>query len=367
MNEEYLSYVDYLKSIDFEKILVRLKEKYQTKKVILFGLGVFLDAILDNYNISDYLNVIGISDTRFDEQQSTYKGFNLYKPLALRALNVNVVLDTNILFERTTTFLRKNDYVKKSVVIDKIIQFTVKERLLNFYNHIKSLYNYTILYKNPIKTIYYAFTCTTEEILSKNNYKSKLDLIRQNDLPIRTVFVCSEVEKINFIGLYNLLKSDKNFKVLPIILTPKILLDSEGIDEELMAQNLKKLEESEVSVIDGIDRDTNELPSIHAFKPDLVFYQNPIYIKDDYTPFKMSEKALTFTIEYDVRNADFTSIGSKYFRKQVGNMWKVFVNNEDDKKLYSEYTDLNEKDVVEVVNKNINSGIYKYLRKTLNR
>lgn len=81
----------------------------------------------------------------------------------------------------------------------------------------------------------------------------------------------------------------------------------------------------------------------------------------------MSEQALTFAIEYDTRNADFTALGSKYFRKQVSNLWKIFVNNEDDRKLYEEYTDISHKDIVQVVNKNINTAIVKYLKKTLKR
>ena len=48
-------------------------------------------------------------------------------------------------------------------------------------------------------------------------------------------------------------------------------------------------------------------------------------------------------------------------------MWKVFVNNEEDRKLYEEYTDITKKDVVKVVSKNINASIVKYLKNSLNR
>ena len=52
MNEAYLSYVDYLKSVDFSEKLEVLKEKYAGNKMLLYGTGTFLDALLDNYNIS---------------------------------------------------------------------------------------------------------------------------------------------------------------------------------------------------------------------------------------------------------------------------------------------------------------------------
>ena len=92
INEEYLSYVDYLKSVNFEKILNNLKAKYADKKVILFGTGVLLDAILDNYNVTEYLNIIGISDKRLEESNATtYREFNLYKPnLALTFLTSSI-------------------------------------------------------------------------------------------------------------------------------------------------------------------------------------------------------------------------------------------------------------------------------------
>ena len=367
INEEYLSYVDYLKSINFEEKLKILKEKYKDRKVVLFGTGVFLDAILDTYNITEYLNVIGISDKRINEDKpSGYKGFNVYKPLALRALNFSIILDTNILFEDTKKFLQKNYYVKKSIIIEKIIQIPLKEKLELLKNKIYAVFKFLIASKNIFKTIKYSLICTTEEITSKTNYIRKLREIKTNKKPIRTVFICSDVQHTEFVGLYNLLYFDKDFKVFPIIITPDNLLDVEDIDEEKMKKELQIFEDFNTKVIDGIERDTKELACLHAFKPDLIFYQKPIYIKDDFNPAKMSKQALTFSIEYEIKQADFTAIGSKYFRKQVSNLWKVFVNNEDDKNLYSEYTDTQNKNIVKVINKNLNSGIIYFLKKTLN-
>ena len=41
INEEYLSYIDYLKSIDFDRKLEILRDKYADKKVVLFGVAYF--------------------------------------------------------------------------------------------------------------------------------------------------------------------------------------------------------------------------------------------------------------------------------------------------------------------------------------
>jgi len=368
MNEEYLSYVDFLKSVNFKKKLEILKEKYEGKKVVLFGTGLFLDAILDNYDIKKYLNIIGISDKRIiDDRASDYKGFNLYKPLALRALKFNVVLDTNIMFVDTKKFLKKNLYINKYVTVEKIVQIPFKEKLQNFVDKLKALFNLIIANKNILVTLKYAFICSTQEIISKTNYIKNLKRIKCSNKPIRTAFVCSDVQHTDFIGLYNLLYFDKDFKLFPIILVTDNLLENEPINEEKMQKNLELLRTFNIDAIDDMDRTTKELASLHAFKPDLIFYQKPIHIKDDYTPFKMSERALTFTVEYSIKNADFAAIGSKYFRKQVSNLWKIFVNSNEDKNLYSEYTEIQNKDIVKVMNKNMNSSIVKFLKKNLNR
>lgn len=368
MNEEYLSYVDYLKSINFEQKLEILKEKYKDKKIIIYGIGTLLDAILDNYPISDYLNIIGISDKRIEEETTkTYKGFNLYKPLALRALNFNAVLDTNIYFENTNRYLRKNYFIKRGTKVEKFVKISFAERLNNGILKLNALGKYFITSKNIFKTCKYAIYCTAEELNSKTNYLKTISRLKKSEKPIRTVFICSDITHTEFVGLYNLLYFDKDFKVFPIIVIPDNLVDTQKIDEEKMQRFLAFFNGFDTKVIDGIDRETKELACIHAFKPDLIFYQKPIHIKDDFNPRKMSKNALTFTIEYDVRNEDFTTLGSKYYRRQVSNLWHVFVNNHEDCHLYSEYTDIESKNIVKLVNKNINTGIVKYLKRSLNR
>ncbi len=368
MNEEYLSYVDYLKSVNFKEKLEIMKEKYEGKKVVFFGTGVFLDAILDNYDVKKYLNVIGISDKRvIDDRPSDYKGFNLYKPLALRALKFNVILDTNIMFEDTKKFLKQNYYINKYIAVEKIIQIPIKETFAKFIEKIKAFGNFLYVNKNIFTALKYFLICSEQEIVSKTNYVKNLKRLRLSSKPIRTAFVCSDIQHTDFIGLYNLLYFDKDFKLFPLIIIPDILLETDNVDEVKMKKNLDLLKTFKIDAIDDMDRTTGELASLHAFKPDLIFYQKPIHIKDDFSPFKMSKKALTFTVEYSINSADFTSIGSKYFRKQVSNLWKIFVNSQDDKNLYSEYTDIQNKDIVKVLNKNMNFNIVKFLKKSLNR
>ncbi len=367
-NEEYLSYVDYLRSVNFEQKLEILKEKYADKKVILYGTGLFLDAVLDNYDIKNYLNIIGISDKRIKEDKSyDYKGFNVYKPSALRALNFNVVLDTGILFENNKKYLRDNHCLKRGIIVQKLVQIPLTEKITNFFNKIKAVFGYLKQSKNPFLALKYLFICETREIVSKTNYIANLKRIRKSNKPIRTAFVCSDAQHTDFVGLYNLLYFDKDFNLFPIIIVPDNLLDTDEIDEEKMSKSMGIFDAFNFKIIDGVDRQTKELACLHAFKPDLIFYQNPIHIKDDFNPYKMSNTALTFSVEYFIKDANFVSMGSKYFRKQVSDLWKIFVGNKEERNLYSEYTDIQNKDIVKIINRNINSGIVKYLKKCLKR
>lgn len=367
INEEYLSYVDYLKSINFANILENLKKKYANKKVVLFGTGVLLDAILDNYNVSEYLNIIGVSDKRVEdkEENATYKDFNLYKPFSLRALSVNVVLDTSVLFEKSAKFLRQNFYVKKSVEISPMIQIPFVDKLKGFAEKQKASIKYLIESKNVFDFVKYYFSLNAQELVSKTNYLKKIKEIKKSKAPLKVAFLCEDIKHTDFVGLYDLISADKAFRVFPIIITPNQLLETEEVNEDSINRAIEFFKTYNLQVIDGWDKETGTIPCVHAFKPDLIFYQCPIYVKDDFSPYVMSKQALTFNVEYDTRNADFAALGSGYFKKHVSNLWKVFVNNDEDRKLYEEYTNITNKDVVKVVSKNINASIVKYLKKTL--
>jgi hypothetical protein len=257
--------------------------------------------------------------------------------------------------------------VKKNIKIDKFIQIPISETISNVFNKQKAIYKYLFASKNIFKTIQYSINSTTDELTSKYNYIKNLNRLQKSKKPIKVAFVCSDITHTDFVGLYNLIYFDKDFKIFPIIIIPDNLIDSETINEEKMQRMTSFFASFDMKVIDGVDRQTKELACIHAFKPDLVFYQKPIHIKSDFNPIKMSKNALTFTIEYDVRNEDSATIGSKYFHKQVSNMWKIFINNSQDKKLYEEYTNIQNKDIAKIVTKNINTATLKYLKKAFNR
>lgn len=361
INEEYLSYYHYLQSINFDNILAKLKKKYDSKKIVLFGTGDLLDVLLDEYHITEHLNIVGISDTHIENQNiEEYKGLNVYKPLALRSINFNILLDINPTFHKTKHFLRTNHYVRKNIIIDKLLQIPILDKIKSIYKKQKALLYYAKTSKNLIQSAYYAMSCTAEELISKANYINKLEEIKHKKDAIRVAFLCSNTQNTDFLSLYNLLKQNPKFNVYPLILIPDVLIETQEINEEKMLAKVNNFNKFNIPLIDGWDRETKDLTCLHAFKPDLIFYQNPIFIKSNFSPHKMSQHALTFNVLYDITTSDFKKMCSDYYKKQVSNLWKVFVKNAEDKTFYKTYTNLFGKNIVINTNNKINLKILEY-------
>ena len=103
----------YLKDIHFEKYLKKLNKKLKNKKIIIYGAGTFFKYIKENYNLNS-LNIIGISDLKFNENEEgeKYSDYNIipldkildYKPdyLVIATMHYEKIIDNfevNILNE----------------------------------------------------------------------------------------------------------------------------------------------------------------------------------------------------------------------------------------------------------------------------
>ena len=89
--DEFASY-NYLEEFHFKKHLEKLSKKLEGKSVVLYGAGVFLEAINKYYDLSK-LNIIGISDKRFDEhdENETFLGYKVYSKEELLTLNPDYI------------------------------------------------------------------------------------------------------------------------------------------------------------------------------------------------------------------------------------------------------------------------------------
>ena len=60
--------LEYLKSVHFDKQLKKLNKKLKNKSVVIYGTGILFQKLKENYDLSN-LNIIGVSDRKFTEEQ----------------------------------------------------------------------------------------------------------------------------------------------------------------------------------------------------------------------------------------------------------------------------------------------------------
>lgn len=92
------SHLDYLQYWNFEENFEKLCKKVKNKKVLLYGAGSFFETIKLYFDL-DKLNIIGISDKRFEkiegeekEIEEEFYGYKTYSPQEIKALKPDYVL-----------------------------------------------------------------------------------------------------------------------------------------------------------------------------------------------------------------------------------------------------------------------------------
>lgn len=78
----------YLKDIKF-----CVPKNFQNKKILIYGAGMMFEEAFKNYDFSE-LNIVGISDKRFESENSPkeFCGLKTYAPEEINALNPDVIL-----------------------------------------------------------------------------------------------------------------------------------------------------------------------------------------------------------------------------------------------------------------------------------
>lgn len=83
----------YIEQFNFAEHLEKLNKKLKNKKIIIYGAGIFFEAIKELYDLSQ-LDIIGISDRRFLEHKKgeTFLGYTVYSPDEIKDVNPDYVL-----------------------------------------------------------------------------------------------------------------------------------------------------------------------------------------------------------------------------------------------------------------------------------
>ena len=343
--EELNEYTNYLKRIRFDDKLAILSKKYKGKKILIYGNGVLFDAICRNYDIGKYLDICAVSDLRYEKNpKDEYLGFKAAAPSCIKKTDAEIVLVTTVNTTEIKNFLIKNSLIKKGVKIEPFIQKGLIDKIENIKSKFHSAIYYLQKTKNIVNCIKYLIFLSAAEYKSKNNYLNVIENLRNNkNKKIRVAFLCEENPKWGYQSIYDSMKNDDNFEILPIINHPIITYRRQ---EFLQNENIKFFQSLGIDAIDGFDYEKNQYKPIKDFNPDIVFYQQPWYIKPFNLPESISEYALTCIISYGFTSINVKSWGSEDIRKNSGNMWKMFAESDYHNKFYQKAAQLKNKDIL---------------------
>ncbi len=307
MSTEYIGWVEYFKQSDFVNKLNCLKQKCQNKKVVIYCNGIFFDALSDTYNLSDYFNIYGISDIRYENSDiDFYKGFSCIKPSELNQKDFDIILIATPNFQSIKKFFGAQNIKQKSLPL-------FFEKRENFFFR-KSAANY-------------------RKVLSNLKHKSK----------IKVLFTCEENSKWSCGRLYNLLKNNPRFEVLPVVLFPII---TKNRIEFTQQENIEFFSKFGIKTIDGYDYEEKKNRNLRDFAPDIVFYQQPWYLQGYNHPQAVSEYALTVMFPYGYTTLSPDEWGSYLVKKVYSNLWKFFSESPYHNKFYARAANMKFKNIL---------------------
>lgn len=100
--------LEYLEKKKLQKHINKLAKKYQNKKVLIYGAGLFFNAIQENYDLSS-LNIVAISDNKFEKEEQ-YKGIKAIPPYEIKNTDFDVMIIATFEPEYIEDYAQKDLY-----------------------------------------------------------------------------------------------------------------------------------------------------------------------------------------------------------------------------------------------------------------
>lgn len=347
--DEYIFYKQLFKNNNFESKLKKLGKKYKNKKILLYGAGLFFDVIVDNYDVKKYLNVIGISDIKYEKTNGTeYKKIKTYKPSEINELNADVILLTTYYTSFIKKHLKENVLLNDKIEIEAFNQDFFVDIVKNNFNKFITLPFFELFkaLKNPFNAIKYFIFCSDEEIKAKINYAKIIEKLKQNKKDkIKVAFICHQNQKWGYQSVYEAMKKDDNFEILPIINLPIIKSDVQKFNQN---ENKIFFDKLNMQSIEGYDEINQDFKDLKEFKPDIVFYQQTWYIPKSQLPLEVSQYALACIITYGFFLICINGWRDLFAEHKMGNFWKIFAESKYHKKFYEKAGHFKFKDIITV-------------------
>lgn len=126
-----MNFAEYLKKKDAQKIINKLAKKYAHKRIVLYGAGIFLETIFNNYDTSK-LNIIGIADIKYNYLKE-FNGFPVVNPYTLKDMDFDVLLIATYKDFLTLDFFDNDLFlnVRPKFKIDTLIKMSFWEYVKN--------------------------------------------------------------------------------------------------------------------------------------------------------------------------------------------------------------------------------------------
>lgn len=321
--QEYFYILEQLENLQIENKLKSLSKIYENKKVILYGANCALKAICSKFDLKEYFNIAGVCDDNI--QYTKIFEQNDFKMISVQNLYFSGI-DAIINLKPETTeiekYLRKNHLIKKRVKFVNLFEKSFVEKSIDSFKILKKsvlTYKKTRKFMPIVKDI---LEYKGLDTITRLNYEAKINDLLENKKPIRVLFTAFDYNQWSLLNLYYMMRADERFKVLPILVLPNSLQSENTATEE----TIKYFTEQGIECLDGIEHDTGEAVMIKALKPDLIIYQQPQYLKSDYTPAKLSELALTCYVEpiFDIEKKEKFN---EFMTDRLNNAWKIFTAN----------------------------------------
>ncbi len=125
----------YLKEVNFEKYLKKLKTKLKNKKVIVYGSGSLFQFIKEKYDLSD-INIIGISDMKFTDSQEgqDFLGYKIVPKLKMKSYEPDVVLIATLKYLSILEDFAINVFADTKIKIYPLVKYPLMQMLKDIWS-----------------------------------------------------------------------------------------------------------------------------------------------------------------------------------------------------------------------------------------
>lgn len=326
--QDYFYIRENLQTFKIEEKLLNLSKLYKDKKVAILGANYAFKAIDEVFDLKQMFNIVGLVDGNVKNIENFCEEYRIIPFDNLYFSGIDLLINLKDDGFKIEKYLRKNNLIKKKVKFINLLEKSIIERIIDSINllHQTCL---TIKKTNQIIPIVKdLLNYDSSVVLSRFNYRQKIsDISKNSQDPIRVLFVVFDYKYWSLtINLYYKMRSDENFKLLPILVLPDILSES---DYNSTQETLNYFKTNGYNCLDGIEHESDEAVLVKALKPDIIIYQQIEYLKADYTPKILSEYALTCYIEPSFSYYEDEKGINRNILSRLMNTWKVYTSNKE--------------------------------------